>query len=244
MPVAMITGGASWFSRETAKLLIDQGWQVALSDINQKALDDVVVELGGSNKAEGALLNVTDLKAVQEYVADLVARKGSIDALVNVAGGSNWLKLGRPAFHETKPEQWDLILKPNINGVLNCCYSVLPQMIKQKKGSIVSIASGMGLRGQKGSACYSAAKAAIIAFSQSLCQEVGPFGIRVNTIAPGSAESRWQPDVKTAQGQNFSPLGSRTSAKDVANAVTFLISERASHITGSCLDNSGGTSLH
>jgi len=244
MPLAMITGGVSWIAREAARNLIADGWRVALSDIDLDGVKKTAEELGGHNVASADLLNVTDLDAVRSYVDGLVKQHGGIDALANVAGGSNYLGIGRPPFVETKPEQWDLILKPNINGVLNCCYAVLPHMIEVRKGVIVTVASGMGLRGQARMACYSAAKAGVIAFSQALCQEVGQYGIRVNTVAPGSAESRWMPDLKPREGQAPSPLGVRTSAKDVADAMAFLMSDEASHISGSCLDISGGTSLH
>jgi NAD(P)-dependent dehydrogenase (short-subunit alcohol dehydrogenase family) len=114
-------------------------------------------------------------------------------------------------------------------------------MIAAKRGAIVSIAASRGLRGGPQATIYSAAKAAIIAFSQALAQEVGRQGIRVNTIAPGNAEARWKTsDADAAR----SPLGRATSGDDVGRAVAFLLSDDASHITGSCLDVSGGTSLH
>lgn len=244
MPVAMITGGASWFSRDTARLLLADGWQVELSDINEQALDDIVADLGRPSRLNFGRLDVTDLASVKSYADGIAAERGGIDALINVAGGSNYLGLGRHPFHQMNPAHWDLILKPNLYGVLNCCYAVLPHMIKAQKGVIVSVASGMGLKGKANMTTYSAAKAAIIAFSQSLCQEVGRYGIRVNSVAPGSAESRWQPDLVPSGDQHASPLGRRTSAEDVANAIAFLVSDRASHISGSCLDLSGGTSLH
>ena len=245
MPTAMITGGASWFSRETAKRLVADGWTVCLSDINEKNLNEVVGEINGGKRVETALLNVTDLESVKKYVNGVIERHSAIDALANVAGGSNYLQMKRIPFHEMKPENWDLIFKPNIYGVLNCCYAVLPHMIKANKGSIVNIASGMALRGQALSSTYSTAKAAIVAFTQSLCQEVGKHNIRVNSIAPGSAESRWAPDLKGGGGTGgLSPLGDRTTAEDVAKAILFLISDRSSHVTGTCLDISGGISLH
>jgi len=97
------------------------------------------------------------------------------------------------------------------------------------------------LRGGAQASIYSAAKAAIIVFSQALAQEVGPHGIRVNTIAPGDAEARWKTSDPDAAR---SPLGRATSGDDVGRAVAFLLSEDAAHITGSCLDVSGGTMLH
>lgn len=242
MPVAMITGGASWFSRETARLLLAEGWHVALADINEENLAEVVAALGGKNVSTGRL-DVSDLAAVRGFVAALAAERGGIDALVNVAGGSNFLQRERRPFHETTPDYWDLILRPNLYGTFHCCHAVLPHMIAAKKGAIVNLASGMGLRGAPRMAPYSAAKAAIVAFTQSVCQEVGPYGVRVNCVAPGSAESRWFPDVSKG-GRGIPPLGSRTSAEEVAQAIHFLISDRAAHISGACLDVSGGTALH
>ena len=242
MPVAMITGGASWFSRETTKLLIADGWHVVLGEINEKNLAEVLDAIG-DRRVTGGRLDVVDLPEVKAFADKIFQDFGSIDALVNVAGGTNYLGIPRLPFHEMKPENWDLVLKPNLYGTLNCCHAVLPRMIAGKRGSIVNISSGMGLRGTARMTTYSAAKAAIIGFTRALCQEVGQYNIRVNSIAPGSAESRWQPDVSKG-GERLPPLGTRTSARDVANAIHFLISDRSSHMTGTCLDISGGTSLH
>lgn len=242
MPVAMMTGGASWFARETAKLLIAEDWRVVLGEINEKALMETLADIN-DKRVTGGRLDVTDLEAAKKFAADVIAAHGSIDALVNVAGGTNYLQMPRVPFHEMKPENWDLVLRPNLYGTLNCCHAVLPHMIAAKAGAIVNISSGMGLRGSAGMTTYSAAKAAIIGFTRALCQEVGVYNIRVNSIAPGSAESRWQPDLKKG-GARLPPIGTRTSARDVANAITFLISDKASHITGACLDVSGGSSLH
>jgi NAD(P)-dependent dehydrogenase (short-subunit alcohol dehydrogenase family) len=131
-------------------------------------------------------------------------------------------------------------------GVFNCCHSVLPSMLQVGKGGIVSSSAARGLRGGPNAAVYSAAKAAIIGFSQSLAQEVGPAGIRVNTVAPGDTEAVWKVDTPETQERaaQKNPLGRSTSANDVGEVVAFLLSDRAGHITGSCLDVSGGTALH
>ena len=242
MPVAVLTGGASWFARETARVLLPEGWTVVLGEINEANLKEVLDSFSGE-KVEGARLDVTDLAGVKAFFDDVRARHGRIDSLVNIAGGTNYLQMPRRPFHEIPPEDWDLVLKPNLYGVLNCCHAVLPGMIAQGGGSIVNLASGMGLRGTPRMSTYTAAKAAIIGFTRSICQEVGQYQIRVNSIAPGSAESRWQPDLQKG-GTRMPPLGARTSAKDIANAIAFLVSDKASHITGACLDVSGGSSLH
>ena len=119
MPTALITGGASWFSRETSRMLIAEGWSVALGEINEKNLAEVLGELN-SPKATGGKLDVTDLASVRAFVDKAAKDNGSIDALVNVAGGTNYLGMPRLPFVETKPENWDLVLKPNLYGTLNC----------------------------------------------------------------------------------------------------------------------------
>ena len=148
MPVALITGGASWFSRETASLLLEAGWDVVLGDINQSNLEEVQSALGHPERVSASLLDVTNLEAARAIASDIVVKYGSIDALVNVAGGTNYLQMKRLPFHETDPENWDKILRPNIHGVLNCCHAVLPYMIEARRGGIVTLSSGMGFRGQ------------------------------------------------------------------------------------------------
>lgn len=244
MPVAMITGGASWFSRETAKQLLADGWHVALCDINQANLDEVVGALGNKERVSSGIVDVTDLDAVKSFAGKLAEKHGNVDALLNVAGGSNWLQAKRLPFHEIDPAFWNKILGPNIYGVLNCTHAVLPHMIKARRGNIVTISSGMGLRGQARMSLYSGAKHLVIGFTQSIAQEVGQYGIRANCIAPGSAQSRYMPEEKSPHSERVPPLGRRTSSLDVANAIMFLLSDKADHITGSCLDLSGGTSLH
>ncbi len=244
MPLAMFTGGSSWFVREASRNLIQDGWQVALSDINMDSLKENVAEIGRDGVASADKLDVTDLPAVAKYAEGLAKKHGTVDALVNVAGGTQYLKMARPPFHETDPADWHRILGPNIYGTLNCCHAVIPYMVKAKHGVIVNLSSGMGLRGKANWALYSLAKGGIVRLTQSLCQELGQHNIRVNSIAPGSAQSRWVPDLKPANGTELPPIGSRTTAKDVGDAIHYLISDRARHITGICLDLSGGSSMH
>src|SRR5262249_53600666 len=158
-----------------------------------------------------------------------------------LAGGMGGLGNAKSSFPQMTPALWNRILEVNLQSVLHCCHAVLPSMLAAKRGAIVSIAASRGLRGGPQASIYSAAKAAIIVFSQSLAQEVGPYGIRVNTIAPGNAEARWK---KPEHSTERSPLGHATTGDDVGHAVAFLVSDEASHITGSCLDVSGGTTLH
>jgi NAD(P)-dependent dehydrogenase (short-subunit alcohol dehydrogenase family) len=240
----MITGGGSWMSLWAARRLMEDGWQVELFDIDADAMGKVMAELGKSNQANAQELDVTVIDDVRAAVAGIIERHGSLDALINVAGITNWAAGGRKDFLDTTPDEWDRLLAGNFKGMLNCCHSVIPQMRKQKSGSIVSMAASRGLRGGPGAAIYSTAKAAIILFTQMVSTELGPYGIRVNSIAPGNTDSRWKAELPERNLEQVLPLGRPTSPEDVGNAIAFLVSDRDSHITGSCMDVSGGTTLH
>jgi NAD(P)-dependent dehydrogenase (short-subunit alcohol dehydrogenase family) len=240
LPLALITGGGSLIGEGVACALIARGWQVAVTDVNFDLARKVADAAGGLPHAEALALDATDRLQVNATVRMLLDRHAGIDALVNAAGGMRGLGIQKSDFVDTTSDAWDRILAANLRSVLNCSHAVLPSMIAKKCGAIISIAASRGLRGGPGASLYSAAKAAIIVFSQSLALEVGRHGIRVNTIAPGNAEARW----KKPDAAERSPLGRATSRADVGNAVAFLLSDAAAHITGSCLDLSGGTALH
>ena len=238
MPLALLTGGGSAIGEGITRRLTERGWTVAVTDIDLDLARQVAAATGG---AEALALDATDRARIDATVEDLVARHGAIDALVNAAGGMRGLGIQKVDFATMTPAVWNRILDVNLQSVLHCTHAVLPAMIARKRGAIVSIAASRGLRGGAQASIYSAAKAAIIVFSQALAQEVGRHGIRVNTVAPGNAEARW----KTADPEAArSPLGRATSGDDVGRAVAFLLSDDAAHITGSCLDVSGGTMLH
>ena len=243
MPVAMITGGGSWMSRWTAQRLVeDCECRIELFDRDLEAAKKIAAELGGSNAIRTDKLDVTRYDDMLRAAQGVYERNGSIDALVNVAGGTRSQGLTHKNFVETPPAEWDIVFNNNLKTVFNATHAVLPYMKRQKKGAIVSVAAGRGLKGGPKASLYSAAKAGIILFTQLISAELAPFGIRINTIAPGNAESRWKGTNPISDKK--SPLGRPTTAEDCGNAIAFLISEKASHITGSCLDVSGGTSLY
>jgi NAD(P)-dependent dehydrogenase (short-subunit alcohol dehydrogenase family) len=241
MPLAFLTGGGSAIGEGITRALVARGWQVAVTDIKHDLAKQVADGAGGLPHAEAFTLDTTDRAQVDAIVTELLARHGAIDALVNASGGMRGLGIQKTDFAEMTPDVWTRLLNVNFLSVLNCTHAVLPSMIAAKRGAVVSIAASRGLKGGPGASIYSAAKAAIIVFSQALAQEVGPHGIRVNTIAPGNAEARWK---KPEHSTERSPLGRPTSGDDVGRAVAFLLSDDASHITGSCLDVSGGSALH
>ncbi len=241
MPLAFLTGGGSLIGEGITRALTARGWRVAVTDLDHDLARKVADAAGGLPHAEAFALDTTNRAQVDATVKTLVTRHGEIGALVNAAGGMRGLGIPKTDFADMTPDVWRRVLAVNFESVLNCAHAVLPTMIAAKRGAIVSIAASRGLRGGAGASIYSAAKAAIIVFSQALAQEVGPHGIRVNTIAPGNAQARWKKDDPEAAK---SPLGRATSPEDVGSAVAFLLSEDAVHITGACLDVSGGTTLH
>lgn len=241
MPVAMITGGASLIGEGIGRALIDDGWTVAMTDIDLQGAQQVAKALG--NQATADALDVTDLEAVQQTIAGIVKNHGSLDGLVNGAGGLRRLGIEKKEFTESTPAEWWKIVQVNLEGVMNCVHAALPHMMAARQGSIVSIASNRGLRGMKGAAVHSGAKAGVIVFTQNIATEAAPFNVRINTVVPGNTEARWK--GKDDRGsRRMSLLGRHTSAQDVGNMVRFLMSTQASHVTGACFDVSGGTAQH
>jgi 2-hydroxycyclohexanecarboxyl-CoA dehydrogenase len=240
MPTALITGSASLIGAGIARALAADGWELALTDIDVPTLREVAAGLPDDAVVAVEQLDVTDREAVERVVDALAKRHGGIEALVNVAGGNRGLGIPARPFVELTPAQRDRVVEVNLKGLFNVTHAVLPGMLAARTGAIVSIAAARGLRGGPNASIYSACKAAIIVFSQSLALEVAAAGVRVNTVAPGSAPARWKP----AEERIRSPLGRETSPDDIGDAVAFLVSVRAAHITGSCLDLSGGTALH
>lgn len=240
MPLALITGGASLICEGVAQSLARDGWDLAISDLNLEGARSVASQIEGRGRVEAHELDARRIEDVELLIKDLVERYGCIDGLVNGAGGARGIGFQRKPFVETSKAEWEALLESNLNTVLNVTRTVLPVMIASGHGAIVSIAASRGLRGGPNASIYSAAKAGIIVFTQSIAQEVGRHGVRINSIAPGNAEARWKHDGDEAR----SPLGRNTNARDVGDAVAFLMSERAVHITGACLDVSGGTALH
>lgn len=241
MPLALITGAGSLIGEGIAQSLAAGGWRLVLTDINRDTIALVASGLPPAAVAATEHMDVTDPDDVGRVVQAVQTTHGPLDALVNVAGGGRGLGVPLKDFVDITRSERDRVIEVNLKGVLNCCQAVLPGMIAAKKGCIVSISAARGLRGGPKATIYSACKAAIIVFSQSLALEVGPHGVRVNTVAPGNTPARWK---APAPDRIRSPLGSETSPKDVGAAVAFLLSDQASHITGSCLDVSGGTALH
>jgi 3-oxoacyl-[acyl-carrier protein] reductase len=261
MPTAIVTGGAGSLGQAITRALIADGWQVVIADKNRQFIDEVMVEFGPTGKVTARQLDVTSHADVV-HVFDAVAQEhGGIEGLVNCAGGAMALKVPKSSLVDSLPEHWDRFVAVNLHGTFSACWAVAPHMKKAGKGGIVSIASGAGMRGgppssrQTGAAVYAATKAGVIAFTQALAQELGPYGIRVNALAPGRNESRSKPlsamlamkareEKAEAGSSRESPLGRYGTPSDIGAGVAYLLSERSPFVTGTCLDLTGGIRLH
>jgi 3-oxoacyl-[acyl-carrier protein] reductase len=256
MPVAFITGGAGAIGRASTRALARDGWRVVLADIDGDELERVAKDIGDAVVGK-FVLDVTDYGAVHSVIQQAAVANGGLDGLITAAGGLRSIAGAKEApFTDSSTESWDQLIEVHLNAVYYACHAVLPLLYQRQTGAIVNIASGAGLRGgppqtrQKNASVYSAAKAGVIALTQSIAQEAGPKGVRANSVAPGRVESRtksWEEMERMQReerGARLPPLGRYGRAAEVGDAVAFLMSDRAAYITGACLDVSGGMRLH
>jgi NAD(P)-dependent dehydrogenase (short-subunit alcohol dehydrogenase family) len=235
----LITGGARGIGRVTAMRLLLDGWTVAFTYSQSK---DAALAFEEESKGNAAAFeaDVRDAEANRVVVEKVVARFGSIDALVNNAG------VRRDALlYNMTPEQWDEVLDTNLGGAWSMTKAVLPEMMQQRRGGIVNVASLSGMHGVVGQTNYSAAKGALIAMTRSLSREVARSGIRVNCVAPGLVDTdmiaELDVEVKREMIRQI-PMRRAIRADEVAAAIAFLLSDDASGITGQVLAIDGGAS--
>jgi NAD(P)-dependent dehydrogenase (short-subunit alcohol dehydrogenase family) len=239
--------------------LVRDGWKIVLTDMDEDELHRVASGFGRHQIAGTYVLDVTDFDAVHFVVAEAAKTNGGLHGLVTAAGGLHRIVgPNTPPFIDSAPGTWDRIIEVHLSAVYYTCHAILPVLYSGAGGAIVNIASGAGLPGgpphlrQRHAAVYSAAKAGVIALTQSLAQEAAPRGVRANCVAPGRTESRtksWeqlehlQREEDARHPGRTSPLGRFGHASEMGEAVAFLLSERASYITGACLDVTGGMRL-
>jgi 3-oxoacyl-[acyl-carrier protein] reductase len=237
--VALITGATRGIGKGIAEVFAKQGAEVAFTYAGSvdkaKALEQ---ELGKITKVKSYQSDASDYDAAQQLAADVIADFGKIDILINNAGITRdnlMLRMSK--------DDWDTIIKVNLDSVFNLTKAVIKPMMKARSGSIINMTSVVGVKGNAGQANYAASKAGVIGFSKSIALELGSRNIRCNAIAPGFIETEMTAalDEKTVQGWRESiPLKRGGQPEDVANACVFLASDMSTYISGQVLNVDGG----
>jgi NAD(P)-dependent dehydrogenase (short-subunit alcohol dehydrogenase family) len=253
----IVTGGVSNIGRAITLALTAEGANVTIADLDGEQAEVVLSEVraNGAGKAQFVRTDVTKLEEVEALASSALDKFAGIDVLVNNVG---WDQL--MFFTQTTPEFWQKIISINHMGVLNCTRAALEPMIKQGHGAIVSISSDASRQGEPREAVYGGMKAAVNSFMKTIAKENGRYGIRCNVVCPGvtvpeqdhevGESSMWANKDAMFTPEQFEKIAASLPLKkvgrpgDIANAVTFLVSDAvAGHITGQVLSVSGGYSM-
>ncbi len=246
--VALVTGASRGIGKAIALALGSEGARMVICARGAEKLQDARVEMEQAGiEVEAIALDITDPGAGARLAEVAEARFGSPDILVGSAGGNR-----RKPFVETSDDDWASVLELNVLAHLRCARAVVPAMQRSGGGSIVFVSSIFGREGgDKGLSIYNTTKSAIISAAKIMAMELAEDGIRVNTVAPGSIRfpgGSWdrrvieQPEAMEEFVRQNIPIGRFGTAEEVADVVTFLSSERASLITGACINVDGGQS--
>ena len=237
--VAIITGATRGIGKGIAEVFAREGAKIAFTFAGSvdkaKQLEE---ELSKITEIKGYQSDASDFEAAQLLVDTVLAEFGAIDIVVNNAGITRDNLLLRMS-----KEDFDTVLKVNLDSVFNLTKAVVKPMMKAKSGSIINMTSVVGVKGNAGQANYAASKAGVIGFTKSVALELGSRNIRCNAIAPGFIETEMTAalDEKTVQGwRDAIPLKRGGQPEDVANACVFLASAQSSYITGQVLNVDGG----
>ena len=250
--VAIVTGGSQGIGRAVSEAFVAAGARVAVVARGQELVDETVEVLrAAGGEAIGISADVSSEADTERYVAATIDAFGGIDVLVNSAGT---IAIGPTV--DTSLETWEQVFAVNVTGTFLGCRAVAQQLIRQGRGgSIVNISSGAGQRGGASIAAYSASKAAVIGFTQSLAEELAPQGIRVNACCPGhvvetpmwgridaevSRQNALLPGEAIAAALSEVPLARSGTPAEIASTVVFLASDAASYVTGESLLVDGG----
>jgi 2-hydroxycyclohexanecarboxyl-CoA dehydrogenase len=246
--VALVTGGAQGIGKGIAATLGEQGFRVAVADLNLGAAEETAKEISAAGgEAVAVQIDVTSGESVQAAVADVESALGPIEIVVNNAGWDDFMP-----FVKTTEEFWDKILDINFKGALRVTHAVVPGMIERGFGRVINIGSDAGRVGSSLEAVYSGAKGGIIAFTKTLAREVATKGVTANTVCPGPTDTPALRKFAEGSGDAEKVIGGMTRAvpmkrlgspSDVGPAVAFFASDGAGFVTGQTLSVSGGLTM-
>lgn len=237
---ALVTGAARGIGKAIALKFAAEGANVAFTDleVNQETENEIAA-LGV--KAKSYASNAADFAQTEEVVNQVKEEFGSIDILVNNAGiTKDGLML------RMTEQQWDAVIAVNLKSAFNFIHACLPIMMRQREGSIINMASVVGVHGNAGQANYAASKAGMIALAKSVAQEMGMKGIRANAIAPGFIETAMTaqlPDEIREQWKQKIPLRRGGTVEDIANTAVYLASDLSSYVSGQVIQVDGGMNM-
>jgi 3-oxoacyl-[acyl-carrier protein] reductase len=246
--VCIITGGAAGIGKATAEKFVAEGAKVVICDVNEEAGNALAEQLG--NDASFWKVNVVNRQEVQEWIDAVAAKYGRIDVLINNAGitrDSQFVKFKEgQVVGQMSEDAFDAVIAVNLKGVFNCTQAVVPYMIKQGGGVIVSASSVVGLYGNFGQTNYAATKFAVIGMTKTWARELGKYQIRVNAVAPGfiltEMVQKMPENVLAGMAAN-TPLKRLGKPEDIANVYAWLASDEASYIHGAVISVDGGIVL-
>ena len=236
---ALVTGGASGIGRATVLSFARQGARVICVDINEaKALEVARQGNEAGSAIDVVVADLADPKSVRRCAADVIARYGRVDVLINAAG---WNDIQN--FLDNAPDYMDRVIAINLGGTVHLTQALLPPMIEAKCGKVVNVSSDAGRVGSSGETVYAAAKGGVIAFTKSLAREVARYAINVNCVCPGPTDTPMlatRPEKLREAFIKAIPFRRFAKPEEIADAVLFFASSRSDYITGQVLSVSGG----
>jgi 2-hydroxycyclohexanecarboxyl-CoA dehydrogenase len=238
--VALVTGAGSGIGRATALRLAEEGCRVVSADVTGETARQTAADVQGYPLT----VDVSDYPAVVDALRAAEGSFGPIELLACCAG---WDRIER--FIESNPETWERVIGVNLYGTINCVHAVLAGMVARQRGAIVGVSSDAGRVGGVGEVIYSGAKAGVIGFLKAVAREVARDGVRVNTVSPGPTDTPMMASTNHANPRladallRAIPFRRLGEPPEIAAAITFLLSEDATYITGQTLSVNGGLSM-
>ena len=242
--IAIVTGAGHGIGKSIAEVLAQNGASVVVSDVNVEAGKETAAQLG--TPSAFVPCDITDAAQVFSLVSTAVERFGRLDVMVNNAGINSNRPEDRVTIDQYPIETWHTIINVDLHGTFHGCQAAAMQMVKQKNGSIINIASVAGVVALRLQIGYVAAKAAILKVTEAMACELGPHGIRVNAVSPGSTltegtrELFYNDKARADHMLSFMPLRRPGETHEIADAVAFLASDAASYVNGHNLVVDGG----